>query len=668
MASEGKKKKKDYVKINRVSDPIRSVIKPVDVNKKPKKKDKKLSKYQKHMKRELSKGKTFMQAVKSWRKKEAPKKELKEVKVKGVKKKDAIYIKTPVDKVFKQIQDQPVSINKLAKKVDASSDKIEEWGLDLQEQDLVEVVYPANVLSSPKLKTLDQFEERTFTFSSGKEIEKYKITSDEVPTIIRILNVGMNVPIYEAILPVIGVATEAIMDQLAIKISEDVKVSSGELIDPRSMKLLREKFKKEALKKLEGKFPMISNKKKRILAGLIVNKMYGLKDIEILMSDENIEEISINGSNYPIAVYHRTIGWCMTNLKATDEEEVLNIASSIGRKVGKTISTMNPLLDAHLISGDRVQATLFPISSSGNTITIRKFAKSPWTITKYINNGTVNPEVAALLWLAIQYELSVMIAGGTASGKTSCLNALTAFIHPNHRVISIEDIREINLPKSAHWNWIPLTTRETRAEGSSDVSMLNLMVTSLRMRPDRIIVGEVRKKRQAEVLFEAIHTGHSVYTTLHADTAEQAYIRLIEEPISVPKAELEGLHLIAIMFRDRRKGFRKLLQIAEIMPVPGEVGERDIKVRLLYRWSPKTDKWEKLQESQRIFNDIALHTGLSEDDILKELEEKELVLKWMAKNEVLEMDDFGKIIDEYYKDPKAVVKLARENKSPGALL
>ncbi|MBD3312375.1 CpaF family protein, partial [archaeon] len=431
---------------------------------------------------------------------------------------------------------------------------------------------------------------------------------------------------------------------------------------------LKDKFKQEALKKIGKKFPMISEKKKRILAGLIVNKMYGLKDIEILMSDENVEEISINGSNYPMAIYHRTIGWCMTNIKATDEEEILNIASSIGRKVGKTISTMNPLLDAHLVSGDRVQATLFPISSSGNTITIRKFAKSPWTITKYINNGTVNSEVAALLWLSIQYELSVMIAGGTASGKTSCLNALTAFIHPNHRVISIEDVREINLPKSAHWNWVPLTTREARAEGAGNVSMLNLMVTSLRMRPDRIIVGEVRKKRQAEVLFEAIHTGHSVYTTLHADTAEQAYIRLVEDPISIPKAELEGLHLIAIMFRDRRKGFRKLFQVAEILPIPGEVGERDIKIRLLYRWSPKTDKWEKLQESQRVINSIALHTGLSEDAIMKELEEKKIILDWMTKHKILEMDDFGKIIDEYYQDPQKVVKLAKKNKSPGALL
>jgi len=194
------------------------------------------------------------------------------------------------------------------------------------------------------------------------------------------------------------------------------------------------------------------------------------------------------------------------------------------------------------------------------------------------------------------------------------------------------------------------------------------MVTSLRMRPDRIIVGEVRTKRQAEVLFEAIHTGHSVYTTLHADNAEQAYIRMVEAPISIPVSQLEGLHLIVIMFRDRRSGVRKLLQVAEIMPIPGDVGERTIKINLLYRWTPKNDKWEKLDDSERVINDTAMHTGMTEDEINKDLKEKEEVLSWMVKKEILDINSFGKVIDEYYKDPKRVVSIARKNDSPGVLL
>jgi flagellar protein FlaI len=269
--------------------------------------------------------------------------------------------------------------------------------------------------------------------------------------------------------------------------------------------------------------------------------------------------------------------------------------------------------------------------------------------------------------LSVQYELSVIIAGGTASGKTSCLNSIAALIQPNQRVISIEDVREISLPESIHWNWVPLTARESRSEGAGNISMLDLMVTSLRMRPDRMIVGEVRKKKQAETLFEAIHTGHSVYTTLHADSAEQAYIRLIEEPLSIPKAQLEGVHLIVIMFRDRRKGFRKIIQIAEVMPVAGDLGERDIKLNLLYRWSPKEDKWERLDESERVINEIATHTGMSEDEINDDLKEKEMILDWMVKRDIMDINNFGKIMDVYYRNPELIIKYAKQNKSPEGL-
>lgn len=540
--------------------------------------------------------------------------------------------------------------------------------MDLQEQKLVELTYPKNVLLSPRIKATKKLEEKTFKFSTGKEVKIYSFKSDEVPTTVRILDTGKNILVYEVIIPVIDYGTEAVMKILAVKVSEAVTITSEELADPRMMIILKNKFMNNAVEKIKQKFVGIDETTMRILAGFIIHKMYGLKYIELLMSDDNLEEITINGSDNPIAVYHKEVGWCITNLKVNDEEEILNFASSIGRKVGKTISLMNPIMDAHLITGDRVQATLFPISSNGNTITIRKFARNPWTITQYIKSGTLNSEIGALLWLAMQYELSIMIAGGTASGKTSCLNSLTALIPPNQRIISIEDIREINLPKSIQWNWVPLTVRESREEEKSNVSMLELMITSLRMRPDRMIVGEIRKKRQAQVLFEAIHTGHAVYTTVHADNAEQAYVRLTEEPISIPTAELEGLQLIVVMFRDRRKGYRKLFQVAELVPVPSEIGERKVSINIIYRWVPKGDKWEKLQESERVINDIAMHTGMSEDEINEDLKEKKEILEWMVKNNVLDIDNFGKVMDAYYRNPKLVLNLVHNKSLPGVLL
>ena len=185
--------------------------------------------------------------------------------------------------------------------------------------------------------------------------------------------------------------------------------------------------------------------------------------------------------------------------------------------MGKEITTLNPLMDAHLKTGDRVNATLFPISSKGNTITIRKFAVKPWTVTSLIKEKTISYEGAALLWLAVQNEMSLLVTGGTASGKTSMLNMIANFFPPNQRIISIEDTRELMLPEILHW--VPMETRLPNPEGKGGVEMLDLIVNSLRMRPDRIIVGEIRRKREAEVLFEAMRTGHSVYGTLHANNA-----------------------------------------------------------------------------------------------------------------------------------------------------
>ncbi|PSH00828.1 MAG: CpaF family protein, partial [Nanohaloarchaea archaeon SW_7_46_7] len=209
-----------------------------------------------------------------------------------------------------------------------------------------------------------------------------------------------------------------------------------------------------------------------------------------------------------------------------------------------------------------VNSTIQPISTHGNTITIRKFARDPWTVIDFIKNGTINKEVAAFLWLCLQYELSVLVSGGTGAGKTSLLNILMPFIPPSQRIISIEDTREVQLPEFLHW--VPLTTREANPEGKGEISMLDLLVNSLRMRPDRILVGEIRKKRQAEVLFEAMHTGHSVYSTIHADTAEQTVQRLLNPPIDVAEQMVKSVDVNVVMFRERRRNFRRVFQVAEV--------------------------------------------------------------------------------------------------------
>ncbi len=301
-----------------------------------------------------------------------------------------------------------------------------------------------------------------------KILESYKIEADGVPGQVNIIKKpGEFVPIYELILPKFEEATIAILDAIKAKLITVVRVKPQEILDPRIMEELKKRFFEKAFELIEKEFPNVSREEKEIFAGTLVHEMLGLGDIELLLVDENLEDIVINNSQEPLWVYHRKYGWLKTNVKLESDLQIYNYAALIGRRVGRSITSLNPLMDAQLTSGDRVNATLFPISTKGNTISIRKFARRPWTITDFIKINTISEEVAAFLWLAIQYELNMIISGGTGTGKTSFLNVLTTFIPPNHRVISIEDTREIRLPDFLHW--VPMTTREPNPEGKGEV-------------------------------------------------------------------------------------------------------------------------------------------------------------------------------------------------------
>ena len=492
-----------------------------------------------------------------------------------------------------------------------------------------------------------------------KILESYKIEADGVPGQVNIIKKpGEFVPIYELILPKFEEATIAILDAIKAKLITVVRVKPQEILDPRIMEELKKRFFDKAFELIEKEFPNVSREEKEIFAGTLVHEMLGLGDIELLLVDENLEDIVINNSQEPLWVYHRKYGWLKTNVKLESDLQIYNYAALIGRRVGRSITSLNPLMDAQLTSGDRVNATLFPISTKGNTISIRKFARRPWTITDFIKINTISEEVAAFLWLAIQYELNMIISGGTGTGKTSFLNVLTTFIPPNHRVISIEDTREIRLPDFLHW--VPMTTREPNPEGKGEVTMLDLMVNALRMRPDRIIVGEIRRAREAEVLFEAMHTGHSVYATLHADTAEQTIRRMINPPINVPETMLEALHLIAVMHRDRRKGIRRTFQVAEIVPPErGPIG-----LNILYRWRADKDEIIPFRPSVRVIETLKLFTGMTDQEIKKDLKNKMKVLKWMVKNNINTVNTVGRVVSEYYLDEEKVLKIINENQSP----
>ncbi|MEM4592511.1 MAG: ATPase, T2SS/T4P/T4SS family, partial [Sulfolobales archaeon] len=300
-----------------------------------------------------------------------------------------------------------------------------------------------------------------------KILEKYKINLDFISADVEIVDRGDFVNYYEIKLPKLERGTEILKEEIKEKLIS--KIPIRENLDKEAYEKLKNEIFLQAKEEIK-KLIKIKESDANYLANLITIEMIGSGIIDLLIEDPNLEEIAINNSKEPIWVYHKKFGWLKTNIYLKNEQEIYNIASIIGRRVGRQINILNPLMDAYLLSGDRVNATLYPISSFGNTITIRKFRRNPWTVIDFINNKTISLDAAAFLWQSVQYELNIIIAGGTGSGKTSLLNVILEFIPPNQRIVSIEDTRELSISSFHHW--VPLVTRAAGAEGKGEIKML----------------------------------------------------------------------------------------------------------------------------------------------------------------------------------------------------
>lgn len=483
------------------------------------------------------------------------------------------------------------------------------------------------------------FESRK-TMSGGSLLDEYFITINNILINVKIhLKKSESVPNYIVSIANISTTTKIILEKIREDFVSKVRSQEIDLEEVSQKDVIRQKFQDEMSKLLDLYFPKSDPEKKNMLMNYLVEQNLGLGNIEILLKDEHLEEIVVNGSKEPIWVYHQKHGWLKTNILLLKETKVRHYATMIGRDVNKEITLLKPLLDAHLKTGDRVNATLQPISTKGNTMTIRKFKADPWTITDFLESGTINLFSAALVWQMIQNEFSVLIVGGTGSGKTSMMNAIASFFPPNQRILSIEDTRELTLPKNLHW--VPMETRMANPEGKGGVSMLDLVVNSLRMRPDRIVVGEIRRKEEAQVLFEAMHTGHSVYGTFHANNVEQAIQRLTNEPISLPKVLLSSLGGLLVQNRDRRTGKRRTLQVSEFTD--------DGDGRVLTQYNARKDTQLRVAEQTKTYETLNLYTGMSKQEVNDDLEEKMLVLKWLVRKKISNVHKIGLAMSKYYR-------------------
>jgi len=568
-------------------------------------------------------------------------------------------IETKADQIVSLLQKNKVmDIERVAHEIGIPSSKVEAISSVLEKGGVLDLIYSLNISEKPKVSFRLLPAEPPVpedALPKGKIISSYTFVADGVPASVVVSDTEKE-KYYTITLVEFGIATKIFLDLIRDEMLRQMPVNAQlDVSDVEKAAKVRRDFQAQ-IKTYISQFAF-GKETEDLLVGVLLHKLFGLGEIELLDQDDWLEEIIINNSKSPVGVYHRKFGWLKSNLYMPDEESIFNFASQIGRRAGRQIATLTPILDARYESGDRVCATLSPISAHGNTITIRRFARNPWTVGNLVGEPgySMTPEMAGMLWQAIHYEMNVIIAGGTASGKTTALNALAAFIPTNQRIVTIEDTREIMLPVY-QWNWVPLLTRNANAEGLGEVSMLDLMVTALRMRPDRIVLGEMRRQSEAEVLFEAMHTGHSVISTLHADTAMQALRRLTSPPINLPPSDLDAVHLLVVQYRDRRRNIRRTLEIAELV---GGQTESDLTTNTIYRWRPRTDSFDMVGEPNKYLKEINLHTGMTKDEIYQDIANRATIIKWLIKNKMNDIESVGRIMALYYSKPNEILEIAK---------
>ncbi|MCK4647830.1 type II/IV secretion system ATPase subunit [Candidatus Pacearchaeota archaeon] len=378
----------------------------------------------------------------------------------------------------------------------------------------------------------------------------------------------------------------------------------------------------------------------------------GFNEIEPILKDYFIEDIECNGLNSPLYIVHRLYRNMKTNTIFKKAEELEGFVEKLAQRCGKYISYANPILDGSLPNGSRVNATYTKdVTSKGPTFTIRKFTKMPWTPVQLINFNTLSPEMLAYLWILIQYKMNILITGGTASGKTTLLNAIAFFIPPESRVVSIEDTRELNLPRE---NWLPSVVRTSTMPGEkNEITLFTLLKSSFRQNPDYVIVGEVRGK-EAFVLFQGMASGHASISTMHADSVDTIIKRLETPPINLSPTLVNVLDCICIMTHAivNKQETRKLKEIVEIINVnPDGIALTNTP----FKWNPAEDDFY-FKSNSKILEKIALRYGLRMEELDLEFRRRVQLIYALYQKKIFKFEHVQKVIHKYYKRPEEVLR------------
>jgi archaeal flagellar protein FlaI len=389
----------------------------------------------------------------------------------------------------------------------------------------------------------------------------------------------------------------------------------------------------------------------------VLRDFVGYGPADALISDPEVEDISCDGVGVPLFVFHAKFESVKTNVVFADEESLNSFIVMLGQRCLKSVSVSAPILDGTTPEGHRVQATYArEVTTRGASFTIRRFKERPFTPVDLIAMGSASDEMVAYFWLAAEQGESLIICGGPASGKTSTLNAIALFIPPTSKIVSIEDTREVNLP---HENWIPGATRSGTGDRGPDgkaageVDMFDLVRAALRQRPNYIIVGEVRGK-ETYTMFQAMATGHTTYSTMHADSVKSMVNRLENPPINTPRILLSALNNVVIQLQTRtEKGVvRRLKQVLEIVGFEPETNE--LITNTVYEWDPATDTFV-FKGHSFLFDKIMELRNYTSEEMEAEFRRRTEVIRYLVDRKINDYRQLWQTIAQYYKDPTEVM-------------
>ncbi len=379
------------------------------------------------------------------------------------------------------------------------------------------------------------------------------------------------------------------------------------------------------------------------------------------MRDPDLEEVMVNGATRNVFVYHRKHGMCKTDIPVVPHDaSILRIVSKAAKFAGRGFGDREPLLDARLPDGSRLNATFETVTPFGHSLTIRKYTSENLSMVELIAKGTLSTELAAFLWIMVEgmnvQPMNLIVTGGSGCGKTTLLNALSTVIRYRERIISIEDTTELQF--KGRENWVAMESRPSIGT-TQGVSMNDLLKNSMRMRPDRIIVGEVRGE-EAQTLFVAMDTGHQgCLGTLHSNTAREMLVRLTTEPMNVPQTLVHLLNLIVVLQKvyDPKEGMkRRVMQVAEVTHL-----DQNVLLSNLFERNPDTDVILRTDTPSHTLQELADISGKSKTRVIQELEVREKILEWMLKHNIRSAVDVEKVIQQYYFDPQSVLELVNQD-------